>query len=350
MKITIDICTRNRYEILCDTLLAILNQTYLSSICELIIYDDTPIQWRRDMRTFTLYSHIFDELKKNNIGWHVVFGKNEGQVLGHQWIKDNAKNDWIWRLDDDEIPDKDVLKGLINTIKNEKSIVSCLIPYHLSYQHNYNGTNKIDNYKQYNSQWIWGSNTNQIDKCEHLYSSFLYNRKYTLDYCFELSPVGHGEETIFTYRNFIHGSELLVNRKYTIWHKRYIAGGIRSENINTKENFVHDEQITNRIIDNLKNWKKEKIFPILGGIGDNYAFRMSFEDDIDKLKNKFGEVLFAVSFKEVYTDMDVKIISVQDAKDILGDRIVNNLNVYTFMANKNWNKSLREAYKEMFNI
>jgi len=349
MKITIDICTRNRYNILYNVLLAILNQTHLHSIDEIIIYDDTPSQYRVDLRNYTIYNFIFHKFDQNKIRWSVKFGNGRGQVTGHQLIKEIAGNDWIWRLDDDHIPEKNVLGCLSKTIINDKTIVSCCIPHYFSIINHlkYNGINKIDNLN-YNSQWIIDENKH-IDECEHLYSSFLYNRKHTLNYPLELSPVGHREETIFTYRNFKHGCKLLVNREYVIWHAHFMTGGIRSNDIHNSDNFVSDEKTAKRIIENLKKWNGEKIIPVMGGIGDNYAFRSSFGNDITKLKRKYGDnVIIATSHKDVYTDMDIKIISIRDAQDILSEKNVSESNVYTFMARNDWKKSIKDAYKKIF--
>lgn len=345
MKVTIDICTRERYNVLCDTLLAVLNQNLLPD--EIIIYDDTPIHIRKDLRQFSLYNRLFHLMDEKNIKWRVQFGNGEGQVKGHQWIKDNAANDWIWRIDDDEIPENNVLKGLCDTVLNEQSIVSCLIPHFLAPTITYNGPNLIDNLN-YNSQWAYEL-SDKIDDCEHLYSSFLYNRKYTVDYCMELSPVGHREETLFTYRNFRHGCNLMVNRNCVIWHKRYYEGGIRS--LKDENHFRHDEIIAKRVIDNLKSWKGEKIFSVWGGIGDNYAFRKSFDNDIEKLKNQFGGVIIGTAYPGVYEDMDIKIISIEKVRDIMGNQYIDDNNIYRYMERNKWeNKSYVEAFKRLFEL
>ena len=106
MKVTASISTRNRYfTTLPACLIAIANQTKVPN--EIIIFDDGD---HLDLREEPIYQNIFNHFSKRDIEWRVEFGSGEGQVKNHQKTIEIAKHELIWRLDDDNIPESNVLE------------------------------------------------------------------------------------------------------------------------------------------------------------------------------------------------------------------------------------------------
>jgi hypothetical protein len=68
---------------------------------KILIYDDGD---HKDVREHPVYKHILSLLMRRNIPWEVVFSPKLGQVACHQMALEKAQTDYIWRIDDDEVP------------------------------------------------------------------------------------------------------------------------------------------------------------------------------------------------------------------------------------------------------
>ena len=127
----------------------------------------------------------------------------------------------------------------------------------------------------------------------------------------ELSPVGHREETMFTYEIKRAGYKVLIDGEATIWHLRAPQGGIRSY----EHDFLwqHDEKIFARKLAeyNIKA-KESKLIVLNNGLGDHYAFKMM----LPELKQKYADkrIVIAASYPDVLADEGVEIISIADAE------------------------------------
>lgn len=361
-KITIDICTKGRYfSTLPLTIQSILNQTILPS--EIFIYDDNNENEKIDLRSIPIYRYLFKLMEIKNIEWCVVYGKANGQVSGHQFIKEHAKNDWIFRVDDDEVLESNVLENLcgytedmstlqIEQLHKDIFIIAPLVlipsekPKKLNQCKN-EVVNRIEDYQKSNFQWDYNVyNSGFFRYAEHVYSCFLYNRNKCLDFYVNLSKVGHGEETIFSYRNYKHKRNPVIDVNSIVWHYRNPEGGIRN---NDKELFESDAIKTKKVIDDLKDWNGERIIIISGGIGDHFAFRNSI--DIEVLKKKYGEIWLALAHPDTFYDVDIKKISIEKAMNILSERVVDKYNVYRYMIKNNFDsngKSIIDAYREIW--
>ncbi len=107
-KILCSVATKGRYfSTLPLVLNAILNQTKLPD--KLVIFDDNDEP--QDMRNEFLYQHFFRILDIKGIKWEWLFAGKKGQHHIHQ-TANTMGFDWVWRVDDDAIPEPNVLKNL----------------------------------------------------------------------------------------------------------------------------------------------------------------------------------------------------------------------------------------------
>jgi GT2 family glycosyltransferase len=335
MKVTAEISTRNRYDTtlpVCIT--AIANQTFKPK--ELLIYDDGD---QKDLRNIPIYQNLFELLKQKGIAWKVIFGEKRGQVRNHQKAIKDACGEWIWRVDDDTIPESDTLKQLVDNIAPGVGAIAGLVldpKIHSNLAHI--ASNKIEDiYFGMNKQWYkHEGNPYEVD---HLYCSFLFRKEAAAHgYCMELSPAGHREETIFTYEMKRAGWKLLLDPDIITWHLRETTGGIRDHHAFF---FEHDERIFHR---KLKEWNitpnKRPIIVLDNGLGDHFVFKRVLP------LFKYKPVI-ACCYKEVFEDMDVQLISIADARSLFD---IDKVNTYRWMAERNWTKSLEEAYKEQYGL
>lgn len=348
MKVTATISTRNRYfTTLPLCLSAIANQTKTPD--ELIIFDDGD---RMDLRNEPIYQSLFSHLTKRQVEWKVEFGTGEGQVKNHQRAIEMAKHELIWRLDDDNIPEANVLETLYNELGRQSAAIGGLVLDPKADLHpNRMASSKIEDiFFGVNEQWFPHEKPN-IKSVDHLYSTFLY-RKEAAKHGYEkrLSRVGHREETIFTYEMKLAGWNLQVTPHAVTWHYHCPTGGIRD---NTKaEMWDQDEAIFH---EKMMFWRvaANSYFPIVmnNGLGDHFAFKTIMPEILAKHGNK--KILLAVCFPELFKEFadnnNVRILTIADAFLTLGDG-VKDYDIYKWMVENNWKGHMIDAFRKLYNI
>jgi hypothetical protein len=326
-KILATISTKDRYDVLHLAIQSIALQTVKPT--KLIIYDDGE---HKDLRKVDVYNHLFHLLEDKGIEWEVVFGEGKGQHFNHQKAnKMGYEFDFIWRLDDDEFATPEVLEKLLRHMSPAVAAVggSVITPKAESP----GGTNKIEDvFHTPNMQWCRGEGVVDVD---HLYSSFLYVPG-IVDYNLDLSPVAHREETMFTYSMKRAGYKLLVDRSAVTYHYRQTTGGIRSHD--NKWFYQHDDKIFMR---KLEEWGY-KFCSLNSGLGDHLAFSSKA---LPRLIEKHEHVVLGCCYPEVFKDFPVKTIPVGAVMGALPDE-----NVYKFMINEHWKKSIVDAYVKMYGV
>jgi len=334
IKITVGIPTKDRYNSLDKTLLSIAFQT-LKPV-EVIIVDDSPNPV--DIREIPHYNYILRLFDDKGIKWKVLFGQKKGQHYSHQLIQEIAEGDWIFRIDDDEVAEPDCLEtlsfGLIDGVGAIAPLVLMPNPEPLP-----RGlTNSIEDFDKPNIQWFRWKGAKVVD---HLYSCFIY-RKGLVDYELSLSPVCHREETIFSHKLKRAGHEIFVNADATVWHFREEKGGIRSYHDHSL--WDHDEKIFRGLLNLWGVTSNEKKFVVLdNGLGDHYAFK----NILKELKNKYRKIVIACCFPDVFHDESgLELISIAEAKLIFGN--IDTFNIYKFMEDNKWSKSITEAFKALY--
>jgi len=344
-EVTCVINTKDRYfSTLPLALTAICQQTLLPA--RLIIFDDGE---HRDLRGDPLYSHIFGLLNHRLGGrWEVVFAARLGQVANHIKSLSMATTEWLWRIDDDNVPEPDVLEKLVRSIKPNVGAIGGLVI-------NGNGiqplpataSNKIEDiYLGKNEQWYLHPAGQQPYEVDHLYSSFLYRRSIA-EYCEELSVVGHREETIMTYGLKRKGYVNIIDPSAITWHFCNSQGGLRAHD--PRENFAHDERVFSRY---MKDWgignPTEHSYVVLdNGLGDHYAFKYWLPAYFEKNQSK--KHFFYVCFPEVFEGVpNITLGSIADAKNTLGN--IDRYNIYMWMIDRRWTQGLCAAFNRLYQI
>ena len=322
--------TKNRYH----TTLPLALQSIISQNIKpdkLIIYDDNTEKDRQDLRWNPLYKYLFESLDIHHIQWEVIYGTGNGQHFGHQ-IANKSDYKFVWRVDDDEIPMPDVLEKLISHMDNDVGAVGGSIIPELWWG---DASPKIaDVFEKGNLQWIYG---NEIHEVEHLHSSFLY-RTNIVDYCLELSVVAHREETIFSHELKEKGYRLIVDQSALTHHFRQVDTGIRSKNTpDMKKLYDSDDAL---FLKKMESWGYKTIH-LDNGIGDHYAFL----NIIPKLQRKWKHLIIGCCYPEVFGECkNVTIISVASISAF------NDENIYKWMWDHGWRRSLVEAFETYYGV
>jgi hypothetical protein len=301
--------------------MSIVNQT--RKVDHLIIFDDNdnPI----DMRNLPHIRFVFEILTQKQISWEVIFGQKKGQHYNHE-LANNTKFDWVWRIDDDNIAENNVLENLCSYISDDVGAIggSIIIP-----NTNFDttrSTGKIENIDtESNIQW---NLIREVKEVDHLHCSFLYRTRIA-NYNLGLSRVAHREETLFTYEIKKKGYRILAIPNTITWHSKNPNGGIRSEK--RQELYEHDENIFRNIVQ-LKN---KTIVVINNGMGDHIVFKRVLKDIKDP-------VVFS-SYPQIIPGR-----SIEEAKCLFGD--IEQFNIYKKMDEWGWKGSIENAYRKLYMV
>lgn len=317
--------TCNRYEILSLSLQSVAMQTLTPT--KILIYDDGS---KLDLRDHPIYKPLFRMLHSRGIEWEVIFGQGKGQHWGHQ-LGNVSGYDFIWRIDDDEIAEPDVLEKLMNRFTPEVGAVGGAVFQPGEASAPGTGSSQlIDIYHKPNIQWAPGD---EVIEVEHLYSSFVY-RGNLQHYRLDLSPVSHREETLFTHGLYRKGYKLLVDLTVKTYHFRQAEGGIR--NHANAFYFEHDERL---FADQMGKWGY-KLINLDVGLGDHLAF----SNILPFLKWKYPKLIIGCSYPEVFKDYDVLTIPVSASQPFCKD------NIYRWMQDNDWKRDLVRAYATMYGV
>jgi hypothetical protein len=319
-KVFCSVATRGRYHTTLPLVLnAIVNQT--RPVDKLVIFDDNDEP--QDMRNELIYSNLFRIMDIKGIKWEWVFAEKKGQHHIHQHAN-RSGFDWVWRCDDDAIPEPNVLENLLKHVADDVGAVGGSVLMSDKLHDTSNVTGRIDNLgNEPNIQWnIIGA----VKEVEHLHCSFLY-RTGVADYNLGLSRVAHREETLFTYELHQKGYRILAVPDAVTWHLRNPDGGIRSET--NKALYIRDEYIFKNILAH-----RDKTIVVLNcGMGDHIVFSHVLPD----IKN--AEVFSC--YPEIVPGK-----SIAEAEHLFGD--IDKYNVYRKMDQWKWKGSLEDAFRKLY--
>ena len=319
-KVLCSVATRGRYQTTLPlTLNAIINQT--KKVDKLIIFDDNDEP--QDMRNELVYSYFFQMLDIKGIQWEWLYAHKKGQHHIHQ-MANTMGFDWVWRVDDDAIPEPNVLQTLFNyTSKKVGAVGGAILTPPLQFE-GFKPTGKIENINtEPNIQWSF---IHKVKEVEHLHCSFLY-RAGVHDYNLGLSRVAHREETLFTYGLYLKGYTILAAPHANTWHLKNPQGGIRSET--NQQLYQHDELIFR----NTLAYKDKKIVVLNCGMGDHIVFKNVMPD---------------ITNAEVFTCFPdiVPGRPISEAMSLFGD--IDQWSIYKKMAEWNWTDSLEKAFRKLY--
>ena len=314
------VATRGRYHSTLPLVLnAIINQTKRPD--KLIVFDDNDEP--QDMRKEMIYSYFFQMLDNKGIAWEWRYATRRGQHYIHQSANDEGF-DWVWRVDDDAIPEPNVLENLFKHVANDVGAVGGSVltpPYFPDTLHVTGKIDMIDS--EPNIQW---GRIEGVKQVEHLHCTFLYRAR-VLNYNLGLSRVAHREETLFTYSLHQKGYKILVVPDAVTWHMKNPEGGIRSET--KKEMYEHDEQIFRNVL----QYRDKTIVVLNCGLGDHIVF---------------SHVLPAIRNPEVFTCYPEVVPGrpIAEAHSLFGG--IESYNIYASMDKWKWKGNLEDAFRKMY--
>lgn len=325
-KILCSISTRGRYRTtLPMAIQAVIMQT--KQVDKLVIFDDNDEP--EDLRSDPIYSQLFQMMDIKGIPWEWAFAGKKGQHHNHQ-IANTMGYEWVWRVDDDAIPEPNVLQTLFSytrttfgqPLHSVGAVGGSILTAPLRFEDS-KPTGKLVNIDtESHPQW---RRVMKAEEVQHLHCSFLY-RAGVHDYNLGLSRVAHREETLFSYGIYNKGYKLLVVPCVT-WHLKSPTGGIRSE---TKEElYAHDEQIFRNVL----SFKDKTVVVLDNGMGDHLVFKRL----LPSLPN--AEVFCC------YPDI-VPGRSIAEAQALFGN--LDQWSIYKKMAEWKWEGSLEDAFRKLY--
>jgi GT2 family glycosyltransferase len=317
-RILCSIATYKRYDTTLPLVLsAVANQTRLPD--KVIIYDDNESP--QDLRGNPIYSHYFNILLQKGVQWEVVFAQKKGQHYSHQ-LANMANFDWVWRVDDDCVPESNVLENLeLCALPGVGAVGGSILTPPVTTVY---GTGKIEDLdKEKNLQWGYIHQPKDVD---HLHCSFMY-RAGIVDFHLGLSRVAHREETLFTYKLKQRGYRVKLVPNAVSWHLKSPTGGIRSGF--AQEMFDHDE----RIFRNFLKYNDKTIVVLNCGKGDHVVF---------------SHVLPSIKNPEIFTCYPdiVPGRPISDAIELFEN--LDSWNIYAKMDQWKWKDSLEKAFRKMY--
>ena len=322
--------TRERYDILMNCLQAVAAQTV--PVDKVVIYDDTPESRRLDLRGHPIAKYLFSLFTAKGIEWEVVFTPGLGQHIAHQMANESGY-DFVWRLDDDCIPEPDVHARLRTYLLRDPQ---CGAAGGAVYETDKLVPGTVTTMRKFFSgattQW---APDHGVFEVEFIYSSFLY-RAGIVDYKHTMSPAAFHEETIFTHRLFRAGYKLIVDTHIHTYHFKAPAGGTR--HMDLKWGYAWDQA---EFIKILEQEFGIKLIEIGVGLGDNYAFLQVLPDIIAK----HPVVIIATCYPEVYEEFtnQIEVVPFQ-----MAGTVVNNSNIYDWMSERHWTGSLADAFRQVY--
>lgn len=313
-----------------------------------IVYDDNDKFV--DPRENEIYKNLLTGFTNAGIDWYWLPGERKGQIHNHERARLQNTEEFIWRIDDDNMLSSNVLESLYNLIKQDEKI-GAVGPSILDPKNTWNtslASNDINDLNLgINVQWNYNKEEPKIIEVDHLQgSTFLYRRAAGCHgYELKLSRVAHREETIFTYEMKRAGWRLLVISGVNTWHMRYGSGGIRDHNI--KFLFDSDEALFQK---KLAEWKVKpynyKFIYLNCGLGDQYVFKSILPEIIEKYKNT--KIVIGVCNPKVFWDIsypNVHITTLSEVKSFINE---DEHSIYKFMFHKNWNKPVADAFRALY--
>jgi glycosyltransferase involved in cell wall biosynthesis len=346
--VTAYVSTKGRYTTtLPGCLTAIANQTLKPK--SIIIFQDDHQDF--NMQESSVYRNILYGLfQQKGIEWSVVYGEGKGQVLNHQKAIDIAKTEWLWRVDDDNVPEPNVLEGLCKHIDHKVGAVASAVidPLYTPSKETIISTEiKYINISP-NFQWL---KSNSVVSADHLYSTFLVRKAAAAHgYNKDLSVVGHREETLFTHEMKRNGWDLIIDTNLVTWHLRESTGGIRS--FSDGNLWGHDEGIFNK---KMAEWGIKLAGRVLvnldAGIGDHWMFKSVLEMLLNK--NVHDMIIVAACYPAVFEDLKKKygnlnIISIADGNNMFGKDQMDKQNIYRWCIENNWTGHIQLAMEKLY--
>lgn len=245
-RVEIVIPTKNRYEFLALILQSLVSQTYKE--WDLLIIDDSDKPY--DINNLPFISPFLRWMEQNRHDWRLLFGRKAGPHKCHQLSLEQARNNYILRIDDDCIIGDTYVEELVNSMQSNehcgavggiildltKTNISQMMPKDADFTKEFSGNIWEDEqgnpYHTPSLQWFYHLDE-KLKPVQHIHSSFLYKKAAALAVGgwedMPLSKVGMTEETWFTYKLHLAGWKMYVAPRAVAWHLKAPVGGVRTD-------------------------------------------------------------------------------------------------------------------------
>jgi hypothetical protein len=338
---------------------SILNSEVLPD--EFILIDDNPPSERINYQEHPMYQYITKMLWQRGIAFRMAFTPGgTGQTVQHQHIlkTEGTKFDYILRLDDDCILTPDAIGNMrwkLDIDENEEigAVAGQVwIPGSNRKQPKW-AKGLLSTHEHVTPQWY------QLDEDvypEHLHCSFMYRTNAALaseGYPEGLSPVGHTEETQFSYNIFKTGKKLVVLKNTIMYHLRYPSGGIRNSKATDPYRqycFKADGEAFSRYraANGLVVLKDSILCFLSFAKGDALMYSMAMPKIIDYWKERGKKVIVSTDWKELIEEIgeqeNVEYITLEEGAMC---HFAKN-SIYHWMAMVNWQGSFVDGMVEMY--
>ena len=327
------VCTKDRFfTTLPMTITSLMLQTRVPD--HLIIYEDGE---HKDLNSVGYYKYLFETLARKGCTVWMDYAAGKGQHFNDERANLEVGFDYVWRFDDDEVAEPDVLERMLKHFENDKKgdlgAVAGFVGGPLFGQ--VVSTGKLENiFSEDNFQWSQGTACKEV---EHLHSSFLY-KPGIAHFDLDLSPVSHRGETMFSVELRKKGLRLIADQSIKIWHYRNSEGGIRSAG-NNNWMYDHDEKVFLKFLKALGY----RMCVLNGGIGDHIAFM----EVLPALQKRYPHLILSVCYPELFEDKlrdGDSMISIGQAPIPAREEC----NVYQKMIDWHWKGTIFDAYKEIY--
>lgn len=266
-RVTVGIPWKDRGIEISILLIGLMHQTYQDF--DIIIINDCV----SDLLSNSTIQGIINVLRDQGHKVDIITGPRKGPQYGGQLILENSKTDFILRIDDDIVPEPDLIEELIKIITSDSNI-GAVGPIYLNPQKSakdqmLDPNMSLDTLRdigkvrwQGNELFLTGWNQSGIHptktpvETEHLNSGFMYRKEAGLKiggYFLDLSIAGHREESDFSYRIFREGYKLYVVPTAIAYHYHPMFGGIRETagQFHSKSNWDSDEK---KFLERMEKW------------------------------------------------------------------------------------------------
>lgn len=229
-KVEVEVCTRDRREHLGRLLVSLLCQSWKE--WDLIVVDDGDVVL--DPREDSPLGDLLRTIEAEGRSVRVFEGPRSGPHASHQLALDHAFCERVLRVDDDEVLGPGCLEALVGAAEETGAVAVApllLFPGEPA-------VGEGDPPAIVAGDWMsaahvqqrrWPGSRERLVPADHLHSCFLYrteNARAVGGYPRGLSPVGFGEETLFSHALGRTG-ELFVCLDAVAWHFQSRGGGTR---------------------------------------------------------------------------------------------------------------------------
>ncbi|MFB6089005.1 MAG: glycosyltransferase family 2 protein [Candidatus Aenigmatarchaeota archaeon] len=261
-RITVAIPTYNRSIELTNLLISLIGQSYQNF--DVVIYDDSETPTQKYPYFLSALRHLEKTKHKVVYKWGLQDNQRKGVAFARNQTTKLADTEYIVRIDDDSILDKNYLLELVEAMRKmeEKhgvdsvAAVGGVVPQFgepFYYKHIDNEGedfifNKIELDKEGNCVRIhdhggysWDYTKSKIIPCHHIRSTYMYKKSIHDEvggHPTWTGDTGFREETILTNKFSFHGYKIFMNLDAICWHDRGESGGCRAPQFHQKNHRV----------------------------------------------------------------------------------------------------------------